>query len=169
MFQIDPLADPNAPTLLHPIPREILCKGSLNLFVQPVGTAAVPQPVGNQHLTLGCLAEFKAPAQIFLEGNSQIVGFKSVQRDVDFVQSGCRKQQILLLFKQGAVGGQDDLKTRLMRKLQKCAQLWVNQGFTHEMKVEKIRKGAQLGQQGCEFFLCHGPFFPFRTGTEGTG
>ena len=85
------------------------------------------------------------------------------------MQSGCRKQQILLLFKQGAVGGQDDLETGFTGQMKKLFQVGMAQRLTHQMEIEIIGIGAQLGQQGRKFFLCHGPFFPFCAGAEGTG
>ena len=121
LFQIDSVSDSRSPPLQHPVSREILGKGRKDLRIERIGTAIVPQPVGNQNLSFRGFAERKAPAQVFVERYGKIIGFKSMKRDIDLMQSGRRKQQTLLLFKQRAVGGQNDFETLFMCQFEESA------------------------------------------------
>ena len=125
----------------------------------------VPQPVGNQLAALRGLAKFKTALQVGFEGYRQIVGFESMKGNIDLVQSGGGKQHILHPRQQGAVGGQNHLEAVAVGQLQKGSQAGMTQGFSHQMKVEVIRVGPELGQENAHIVFRHGPL---RTGCSGT-
>lgn len=47
-------------------------------------------------------------------------------------------------------------------------QIWVAQGFSHEMKIEIVRIGAQLLKGSRKVERIHGTAFALGPGTEGT-
>lgn len=96
-----------------------------------VFTALIPQPVYYQLLAFCRLSEGKTAAKVFFEGNGKVVGLKSMEGDIYFVQRGCVQQNILLLFQQSAVGGEYDLETGFSGQFQKAFQFGVAKGFSH--------------------------------------
>ena len=146
MFQIDPVCDPCSFPYLHPRSGEGEVHGIEDLPVFLIQSTCVPQPVGDQFLSLRSLTKIKASSQIFVKGHAQIVGFKGVQRNIDLMQ-GSRAQQHLLLFgEQCAVGGENHFKACICRHFQKSFQFRVAQWLTHHVKVQEIRPLLQPGQ-----------------------
>ena len=83
------------------------------------------------------------------------------------MQGRGRKKQILLFGQKSAVGSEDDLESCGPSQFQKLAQMRMEQRFSHQVEVKIVRKGAQFGKQGGEFFDGHGMFLPLRSRTEG--
>ena len=166
VFQEDPIADgctffgflPGLGKVVFHFPED-----SGVLFV---GTALIPQAVNHQFLALRGLAEGEAVLQIFFEGNSQVVGLKGVEGDIDLVQGRGAQEHFLLLLQQRAVGGEDYPESVFTGKNQKPLQIGVAQRLTHQMEVEKIGVRLQFRQQSREFFFRHNLGFALRSGTE---
>ena len=135
-------------------------------FILPVFAALIPKPVDHQLFAGAGMAKGKAVRQIAFKGNGEIIGLKSVEGDVDFMQRGGGKQHFLLLFQQGAVGGQDDLEALRPGKLKKPFQSGVQQRLSHQVKIQKVRVGTQFEKKNGKFFLRHGPFCPLGAGAK---
>ena len=91
-----------------------------------------------------------------------------MEGNIDLVQGRGAKKQRLLLRKQGAVGGENYFEALFSGNLEKFPQVGMQQRLPHQMKVQKIRKGAQLGKQPGEFLHRHGMLFPVGSRAEGT-
>ena len=138
-----------------------------NFFVPLVCSAVVPEPVDHDFFPLRRLPEGDAALQILFKGHVQIVGLKSVEGDIDFVQPRGVQQDVPPGGKQGAVGGQNHLEARLMGHGEIVFQIRVAQGFTHEMEIQEIRKRAQLLKRQREMGSIHSPGTAVRPGAEG--
>ena len=104
--------------------------------------------------------------EVLFKGNSQVVSLKGMEGNVDLVQGRGGKQQLLLLWQQGAVGGEDDFESGFSCNAEKLSQMGMQQRFAHQMKIQKISVRMQLRQQGSEFLHRHGMLFPLRSGAK---
>ena len=86
--------------------------------------------------------------------------------NIDFVQSGGAEQHLLMFPKQRAVGRQNDLEAMLARKVQIPLQIGMAERFPHQVEIEKIRIGLQLGQERGKLRFCHDLGLALRPGTE---
>ena len=96
----------------------------------------------------------------------QIIGLEGVEGDVDLVQSRSVQQDFPLATQQRSVGGENDPESKRLRKLEKPGKGPVAQRLSHEMKVQKVGVGAQLGKNPAKFLLRKLPWLPLGTGTE---
>lgn len=155
VFQIDPLPDADAPPLLYPFPGEAMVHGSQDFLIPFLLSTQVPQPVDGKLLPPGNAPKGETAFQILGKGYGQIIGLKGMKGNIHLVQGGRGKQSLLLPGQQGAVGGKDHPKTRLPGQSQKFLQFRVQQRLPHKMKIQKIRPGAQPGQQQGELRGVH--------------
>lgn len=114
-LQKNPVAQGGTPSAGKPIAREAPVQRIQNLPVPFIRAAVVPKPVYHDFLTLCRLPECNAVRKIAFKGHSQVVGFKGVEGDIDFVQGWGVQKDILPGREQCAVGGQDDFEARFCR------------------------------------------------------
>ena len=109
--------------------------GVENFRIPAVLTAAVPQTVGYQHLSLGGSAKIADGAQIGIEGKA--VGLCRLQGDIYLVQTRAVLEQRVLA-QQGAVGGKNHPEPGFPRQSHESLHLGVTQWLSHEMKIEEV-------------------------------
>ena len=135
IFQENLIPDPDPPALFLPRLRESSLQGFQDICIALLCTALIPQTVDHQFIPLGCLTKGKAAIQIVLEGDSQIVCFKSVEGNIDFMQPRSIQQDLLPGLEQRSVGGENHPKTGLSCQSQKFCKLGMAQGLSHQMEV----------------------------------
>jgi hypothetical protein len=78
-----------------------------------------------------------------------------MEGNVDFVQGRRRKKDFLLFSQESSVGCQDYLEAMFSGNLQEPLQLGMAEGLTHQMEIEKIGPGTQLGKDLGKGILLH--------------
>ena len=166
IFQEGSLCDLNTLPLLLPLPKKGSVQFLQNLFVQRILTALIPQPVHHDLSPCGQLSKFQAAAHIVFQAATLHIGFKSVERDIDLMQGWLVQQHFLHFRQQRAVGGEDHPKAARSRHTQKFLQLGVAQGLAHQVEIQIVRVGAQLGKQRRKFLCGHSPARSLCSGAE---
>ena len=90
-----------------------------DLFVQQIRAALIPQTQNDDFLSFRGFGKGKTAADIVLKRNRQVIGFKGMEGNVDFMQGRGGQEGLTLLFEQSSVCGQDHTKTCFSRKVQK--------------------------------------------------
>ena len=137
-----------------------------DLLIHLISAPLIPKSQYNDLFPLGRFGKGKTLIDVLLKGNIQLVSLKGMERNVDFVQPGAGKEQLLLLLQEASVGSQDHMKSRIPCKLQKWLQQRVKQRLTHKVKVQIIRPRTEFGQQGSELLQGHGVLFALCAGAE---
>ena len=136
-----------------------------DLIVQRILAALVPQPVHHDLPSGRGLAKFQAALHIIFQGFASHIGFKGVKGHI-YLMQGRSIQQPLHLGKQRAVGGEDHPETVASRNRQKFLQVRMAQRLAHQVKIQIVRIGPQLGHQSGKFRHGHPPAGAFRAGAK---